>query len=84
MQVSVLLYESCALGDAQRHYYIDTGHAWKHIFYQSIRLFLLAFPSVRIAQGKNHSFWPWHSWDLHIKITFVTSICTLIYIFVYN
>ena len=27
MQVSVLLYESCALGDAQRHYYIGTGHA---------------------------------------------------------
>ena len=24
MQVSVLLYESCALGDAQRHYYIGT------------------------------------------------------------
>ena len=74
---------SCALGDAQRHYYIGTIHAWKYIFYQSIWLLLLvSHPSIRIAQGENHSIWPRTAGTFTSNLQ-LSHYCTVnIYIFV--
>ena len=68
--------------DAQRHCYIDTGHAWKHIFYQLIWLLLPAHPSIwagAVAQGKNHSFWVWHSYTFTAKLL-LSHLSTHLYI----
>ena len=82
MQVNILLYISCALGDARQHCYIALGLAWKHIFYQLIWLLLLAHPSIwtgALAQGKNHSFWAWHSCTFTAKLL-LSHLCTHLYI----
>ena len=83
MQVSILLYDSCAPRDAQRHCDIDnTGHAWRH--YLSINLAAppgppLPLDRVLLPQGKNYCLWVGQPLlYLHSKITDVTFIHTFI------
>ena len=80
MQVSILLYGFCALGDAQTHCYIALGHAWKHIIYQLICLLLPAQPSLwtgALASRVEPQLLGLVLLFLHSKITDVTFIHTV-------
>ena len=81
MQVSILLYGSCALEHAQRHCYIALGHAWKHISYQLIWLLLPAHPSIwtgALASREEPQLLDLALPYLHSKITDVTFIHTFL------